>query len=88
MAVGENADSGSLLPQIRNGAPILLRVNEVNGYLEQVGRNTRYIIHAEEVLAENFAFMVTGQSVAEPERLHALRRLLAEHQEAAKPAAP
>jgi hypothetical protein len=46
--------------------------------MDQIGRNTRYIIHAEEVLAENFAFLVTGETVAEPQRVEALRRLLAD----------
>jgi hypothetical protein len=29
-------------------------------YLRQIGRNTRYIIHPEEVLADNFSFLITG----------------------------
>lgn len=60
----------------RNGAPVLLRLRDVTGFFEKVGRNTRYVIHAEEVLAENFAFLVTGEAVAEPERVAALRQLL------------
>jgi hypothetical protein len=36
----------------------LVPVNEVQGYFEQVGRNTGYIIHPEEILADNFAFAV------------------------------
>lgn len=37
----------------------LVQVNEVQGFFEQVGTNTQYIIHPEEILAENFAFAVT-----------------------------
>ena len=65
--------------RMRNGAPVLLRLRDVRGYFDQVGRNTRYIIHAEEVLAENFAFLVTGEVVAEPQRVEALRKLLIDH---------
>lgn len=59
-----------------NGAPVLLKLNQVEGFLEKVGKNTRYVIHAEEILAENFALLVTGTDVREPERLEALRDLL------------
>jgi hypothetical protein len=38
----------------------LVAVDEVTGFFEQVGRNTRYIIHPEEILAENFVFLVLG----------------------------
>ncbi len=77
MVVEKSAVSGKLSPLMRDGAPVLLRLREVGGYIEQVGRNTRYIIHAEEVLAENFAFLVVGETVAEPQRIEALRSLLA-----------
>jgi len=60
-----------------NGAPAMLRLRQVDGFMEQVGKNTRYIIHGEEILAENFALLVTGRKVAEPKRLDVLRRLLA-----------
>jgi hypothetical protein len=59
-----------------NGAPLLLKLSQVEGFLEQVGKNTRYVIHAEEILAENFALLVTGTDAAEPKRLDALRKLL------------
>lgn len=78
LAVEKTAGSAQFSPLMRNGAPVLLRLKEVEGFLDQVGRNTRYIIHGEEVLAENFAFLVTGETVAEPQRVEALRRLLAE----------
>jgi hypothetical protein len=36
----------------------LVPLNEVQGFFEQVGLNTQYIIHPEEILADNFAFAV------------------------------
>jgi hypothetical protein len=30
---------------------------ELQGLLEQIGRNTRYLIHPEEILADNFAVL-------------------------------
>jgi hypothetical protein len=42
--------------------PRLLDVSEVRGFFEQVGRNTDYIIHPEEILADNFEFLLIGKS--------------------------
>ena len=47
-------------PLTRDGAPVLVPLNRVGGFLEQVGRNTNYIIHAEEILASNFELLVVG----------------------------
>ena len=38
--------------------PKLVNVQQVSGIFEQVGRNTGYIIHPEEILADNFALLV------------------------------
>jgi hypothetical protein len=37
-------------------------VREVQGFFEQVGRNTDYIIHPEEILADNFALLFVKSS--------------------------
>ncbi len=80
LLVVEQASPGNPpVAKSQNGAPVLLRLREVTGFFEKVGRNTRYVIHAEEVLAENFAFLVTGEAVAEPERVAALRQLLSDY---------
>ena len=63
-------------PVEQNGAPRLLKLSQVEDFVEQVGRNTRYVIHPEEILADNFALLVTGEEVREPNRLDALRQLL------------
>ena len=79
LVVEQTSPAGTLEPRMRNGAPVLLRLREAMGYFDQVGRNTPYVIHAEEVLAENFAFMGTGETVNEPQRVEALRELLLDH---------
>ncbi len=38
----------------------LLATDEVSNFYEQVGRNTEYIIHPEEILADNFRLMLFG----------------------------
>jgi hypothetical protein len=40
----------------------LVKLEEVTGFFEQVGRNTGYIIHPEEILADNFALLVVGKA--------------------------
>ncbi len=42
--------------------PRLVEVEEVSGFYEQIGRNSSYIIHPEEILAVNFALIVTGET--------------------------
>lgn len=47
-----------------------LTVNEVTGFFEQVGRNTEYVIHPEEILADNFTLLVLGgPEIRSPETL-------------------
>jgi hypothetical protein len=41
--------------------PRLVGLQQVSGFFEQVGRNTEYIIHPEEILADNFALLVLGE---------------------------
>jgi len=40
----------------------LLDVSKVQGFYEQVGSNTDYIIHPEEILADNFKFLLVGMT--------------------------
>ncbi len=64
-------------PKRRGGEPILLEVEAVSGFHEQVGRNTSYIIHPEEIIADNFALLLTGkQDVPSPEIPRKLREVL------------
>ena len=60
--------------------PKLLAVNEVEGYFEQVGMNTDYIIHPEEILAENFALLINdAKAVKSPEILKKIAAVLEKH---------
>jgi hypothetical protein len=43
-----------------NGAPVLLDAKQTPAYFERIGRNTEYIIHPEEILADNFAHLLLG----------------------------
>lgn len=56
----ENA-GGTWRPVLVDGQPVLLDPAHVPGYHEQIGSNTKYIIHPEEVLADNFVFLLDGR---------------------------
>ncbi|HEY4229711.1 MAG TPA: hypothetical protein VGO79_06045 [Thermoanaerobaculia bacterium] len=60
-----------------DGGPQLLEPGAVPDYLEQIGRNTRYIIHPEEILADNFVLLIQGtKPVPTPGILEQMRALL------------
>jgi len=42
--------------------PIVYTFKQVTGFYEQVGKNTKYIIHPEEILADNFACTILNKS--------------------------
>jgi hypothetical protein len=47
------------------GDPILRTPDEVEGFFEQIGRNTGYLIHPEEIVADNVTLLVTAAEAAE-----------------------
>ena len=60
-----------------DGQPVLLDPANVASYHRQIGRNTRTIIHPEEILAENFTHMIRGtDNLPTPELIERLRRRL------------
>ena len=46
---------------LRDGAPVWLAVDRVPAFLERLGGNTPYVIHPEETMADNIAFLLTGR---------------------------
>ncbi|HAV63263.1 MAG TPA: hypothetical protein DCY13_12975 [Verrucomicrobiales bacterium] len=66
-------------PALRKGEPVLHAPDSVSGFFEQIGRNTSYIIHPEEVLADNFALLMLGESdLPSPAVVSSLKALLME----------
>ena len=60
------------------GQPLLIDPDDNESYHEQIGRNTRYIIHPEEVLADNFVHLVEGaENLATPRIVEEMKALLA-----------
>ncbi len=56
----------------------IVGLQQVTGFFEQIGQNTQYVIHPEEILADNFALLVLDMHVKSPAVLIRLRRALAE----------
>lgn len=60
-----------------NSNPTLLEPSQVPKYFELIGKNTEYIIHPEEVLADNFALMIHGaESLPTPEIIDRMKKIL------------
>jgi hypothetical protein len=69
--------TGEWVPELRDSRPVLLDPATVSSFHEKIGRNTGYIIHPEEVLADNFALLLLGRTaVKSPHILDRLRASL------------
>ncbi len=67
--------NGLCQPLTNAGVPVLYRVSEVSNFYEQMGNNTDYVIHPEETMANNFAYMVMQKTdVPNPEILESIRK--------------
>ncbi|MFL6589136.1 MAG: hypothetical protein ACJ8M4_03095 [Chthoniobacterales bacterium] len=77
LVVEETGHPGRLKPAEQNGAPRLVGVRDETGFFERVGRNTDYIIHPEEILADNFALLVLGgEKIPSPEIVEKMKTVL------------
>ncbi len=77
LVVEKDRESGTLKSAPAGSSPKLVGAQQISGFMEQVGNNTNYIIHPEEILAENFALLLSTETkVASPEILQKMRELL------------
>ena len=68
-------------PLYVDGKLQLVNVQQVSGFYEQVGRNTGYIIHPEEILADNFALLVQRrQNLPSPDLIITMGDILKNYQ--------
>jgi len=74
LVVGKNENSS---PKRAENDSHLVAPEEVSGFFEKVGRNTTYVIHPEEILADNFALLIIGeQGLASSELVEKMRMIL------------
>jgi hypothetical protein len=60
-----------------NSVPKVIGPQDVSGFFEQIGRNTDYIIHPDEILANNFLLLILGEKKApSPEILLKMKEVL------------
>ena len=59
---------GRWRPLVKEGEPVLLDPAKSKSFTDQIGQNTKYIIHPDEVLADNFVFLIMQtESLPSPE---------------------
>jgi hypothetical protein len=67
-------------PAYEGGKARLVGVEEISGFHEQVGKNTNYIIHPEEILADNFALLILDRENARsPKIIQGMEDILREN---------
>ena len=66
LVVRKNEGNQLWEPVYADNVPVLLEVEDLGNFFEQVGKNSNYIIHPEETLADNFSLLVMGQNVPSP----------------------
>lgn len=68
---------GAWRPVERDGEPKLIDPNKTPDYARQIGKNTGYIIHPDEILADNFVHMVQGKpNLPNPEIVEQMKKVL------------
>lgn len=72
--------SGRWQPLLKSGEPVVISVRDEAAYLDKIGKNTNYVIHPDEILADNFVRLVMeDRDVATPRILDAMRGVLLEN---------
>jgi hypothetical protein len=68
---------GSWQAAMKGDQPIVLDPRQVESFFEQVGRNTNYIMHPDEILADNFVHLVLKrQNLATPRIVEQMAKAL------------
>lgn len=75
--VVEQDAAGKWSPKLTDGAPELLDPRQIDDYSRQIGRNTGYVIHPDEILADNFTHLVLRkEGLPNPEIVQQMRAQL------------
>ena len=68
---------GKWQPVLVDRKPCLLDPQNASGFLDQVGRNTDYVIHPDEIAADNFVHLINGDSdLATPRIVEEMKKTL------------
>ena len=78
LLVDKYPDSTAAKPRTDGKRLRIVGVQDVSGFFEQIGHNTSYIIHPEEIVADNFAVLAAGGwEVRSPEILARIEKVIA-----------
>ncbi len=70
-------DDDARTPALKDGKPWILDVNDVWNFYEQVGRNTNYIIHEEEICADQFVMLLNQNiNIPNPELIKSMKKAM------------
>lgn len=67
---------GQMQPKIRNYKPVIYEFQDKMKIFEQVGFNTPYLLHPEEICAEHFTYLITKENVKQPEYVEKMKEVL------------
>ena len=77
LVVNRDESTGKLVAPHSNEPPKLISPKEADGFFDQIGLNTGYIIHPEEILADNFSMLAIGdEKVRSPKLLQQIAKLI------------
>lgn len=71
-----DGDDNNKHVRMKNGKPVFENPYQLPDFFKQVGQNTEYMLHVEEITAEHFAALITGRKVRQPEYVTALQNAL------------
>lgn len=66
----------NLKPSSNSEGPVIYSMEKVTGFHEQIGGNTKYIIHPEEIMADNFSLAILGGEMNNPEIVEKVKAIL------------
>lgn len=77
MKIGLIPLNEQLIPVQEYGETVIIPIEQAENLYEKIGRNTDYVINPEEVLADNFAFMILEKKdLPSPEVVNRLKEVL------------
>jgi len=83
LVVERQASAPDVKAAYDGGKPRLAGMERISGFEEQVGKNTKYLIHPEEILADNFSLLIFGEGDApSPEVVKKMEKVLKENKAA------
>ena len=77
LSVGLIPLNDSLIPLQENGQTVIYSIDQAEDFYQKVGKNTEYIINPEDILADNFAYLITQKkNLPNPEIIQKIAAIL------------